>query len=156
MPVIRKKLHNALNGKELKEMILNEVTTHMEQDSYFRGHVTYPNVHFHWQLVVRSYPNNPPEFQNEIEQHLLVDNWKRDPTQLVKEGTLEGGQDIEQPDAAREGMAAVSGIVPEEESSYQHEGDPDSAQQEFAGGRMVRVKTRAGAGDDFDYAKHGF
>lgn len=158
MPVIRKRLHNALTGKELKDMILKEVSAHMDQDSYFRGHLTYPNVHFKWQLTVRSYPNNPPEFGNELEEHAVVDDWKRDPLQMVKEGVLENSQDIESPDKAREGLPDQDGIaiVPDESSVYQHDGDPDSPQQEFAGGRMVRVKTAGGAGDKFNYEKHGF
>jgi hypothetical protein len=156
MPVIRKRLHNALTGKELKEMILKEVSAHMDLDSYFRGHLTYPNVHFKWQLVVRSYPNEPPEFKNELEQAARVDDWQRDPLQMVKEGTLESEHEIDAPDKAREANQDGTAIVPEEAAAYEHEGDADSPQQEFGGGRMVRVKGASGAGENFPFEKHGF
>ena len=123
--LIRKKLYNALTGQELKKLIIDEVTRELDSDSKFRNILTYPNVHFRWQLVVRSYPNEPPEFNKEIEQSLHTEDFNQDPLQEVDERVYEGGQAIEQPDKIRE-EAVLTGAQKGAAPPSSKELDPDS------------------------------
>lgn len=54
-------LFNALNGKEAKQAIINEVTRALENDSEFREHLTFPRVSWHWKLEMKIYPRTPEE-----------------------------------------------------------------------------------------------
>lgn len=54
-------LFNALTGKEAKQVILNEVTRALENDSEFREHLTFPRVRWSWRLEMHIYPRTPEE-----------------------------------------------------------------------------------------------
>jgi len=54
-------LFNALNGKEAKQAIINEVIRALDNDSEFREHLTFPRVSWHWRLEMTIYPRTPEE-----------------------------------------------------------------------------------------------
>jgi hypothetical protein len=54
-------LYTALNGKEAKQAILNDVARALENDSEFREHLTFPRVSWTFKLEMRIYPRTPEE-----------------------------------------------------------------------------------------------
>jgi hypothetical protein len=54
-------LYTALNGKEAKQAILNDVARALENDSEFREHLTFPRVSWNFKLEMRIYPRTPEE-----------------------------------------------------------------------------------------------
>ena len=54
-------LFNALNGREAKTAILNEVARALDNDSEFREHLTFPRVSWKWRLEMEIYPRTPSE-----------------------------------------------------------------------------------------------
>jgi hypothetical protein len=54
-------IFNALNGKEAKQAILNEVSRALDNDSEFREHLTFPRVSWNWRLEMNIYPRTPSE-----------------------------------------------------------------------------------------------
>lgn len=59
-------LFNALNGRETKQVILNEITRALDNDSEFREHLTFPRVSWHWKLEMIIYPRTPEEKTVEV------------------------------------------------------------------------------------------
>lgn len=57
---------NAITGRELKEIILSELKRHLDADSRFANHVTYPVFSYRWALAVNAYPSEPPEFEVKV------------------------------------------------------------------------------------------
>jgi hypothetical protein len=53
----------ALDGTELKRIILAEVQRSLDNDAHFKRHLTYPLVSFAFSVVISAYPMEPPEFQ---------------------------------------------------------------------------------------------
>jgi hypothetical protein len=152
--LVRKKLFNPLTGRELRDMIVHEISQTLDNHGYFRNNLTYPNLHFHWILEVRSFPNEPSEFKVEVEQVMRTDDWKHDPLKEPHELTFEGGEEVTQPEKTREEIQSGSpnrAVLPDSRES-----DPDSDAYQPKGGRMVRVKTPGGAGEDFDFENEKF
>src|SRR5260370_12324949 len=56
------RVFNALNGIELKKLILTEVQKRLDNDGDFRVNLSYPIVSWEWELTVRVYPRDPAEF----------------------------------------------------------------------------------------------
>jgi hypothetical protein len=79
-------LFNALNGKEAKQAIINEVTRALENDSEFREHLTFPRVSWNWRLEMKIYPRTPEdklvEAKGEMVQMQTVPD-PLDPTKVV-------------------------------------------------------------------------
>ncbi len=72
MPAPTTRLFNALNGQELKKIILQQVEKAMDEDFHFRRHLTYPVVSFDWKLVVSAYPLQPPKFEITAEHDVVA------------------------------------------------------------------------------------
>jgi hypothetical protein len=134
----RKKIINPLSGRELAEMIVREIKSSLENHGYFRNNLTYPNVHFRWVLDVRSYPNEPPAFQVEVEQQMNVPGWKENQLEAPTEEHFESEQEIKRPETAREQLQEGA---PSQPALSSREDDPDSDAFRPKGGRMIRVKT---------------
>ncbi len=60
-------LFNALNGKEAKQAIINEVIRALDADSEFKEHLTFPRVSWKWRLEMMIYPRTPEEKVVEVE-----------------------------------------------------------------------------------------
>ncbi len=100
------RLFNALNGQELKKIIMQQVEKAIDEDFHFRRHLTYPIVSFNWNLIVSAYPLQPPEFKIGAEHDVVAAPKGEEilaPTpEQIKTFEFEGGSKIEAPDAARE------------------------------------------------------
>ena len=103
-------LFNALNGKETKTAILNEISRALDNDSEFREHLTFPRVSWSWRLEMRIYPRTPEEkiveVQDEIIEVVRDENGQLMPTvpansTHVKE-VLHAARENQAPDAIRE------------------------------------------------------
>ncbi len=57
------KLFQAIDGTELRQLILVEIAHKIDNDMRFRRHLTYPLVSFAFNIVVSAYPMEPPEFK---------------------------------------------------------------------------------------------
>lgn len=117
MPAPTTRLFNALNGQELKKIIMQQVERALDEDFHFRQHLTYPVVSFNWNLVVSAYPLQPPEFKIGAE-HDIVAAPKGEEIPMPKPeeiGTFElgGRSKIDTPNQAREesGQAVPTPIV---------------------------------------------
>lgn len=147
----RKKLLNPLDGKELQLTIEKMVKDEMDRDGMFRRNLMYPNCHIHFTLEVRSFPNEPENFGLEIEEVLTTADWKHDPLVEPDEHTIEGGEDITQPDKERESLQQELGPGYRVVAPSDRESNPDSDAFVPSGGRVVRVKKNdAAEGFDFD------
>lgn len=107
MTVPTTKLFNALNGLELREIILKQVTKALDDDWHFRRNLTYPIVRFKFRLDIHAYPQDPPEFDVETEAAMSIDpEFQPEVVDGVPIGQehieLAGGAKIEAPDKARE------------------------------------------------------
>jgi len=54
---------NAINGRELMEILLKEIRTQMEADFHFRVNLTYPLIAWNWKVCVDAYPSEPPKWE---------------------------------------------------------------------------------------------
>ena len=70
---------NALNGKEAKQAILNEVTRALDTDSEFREHLTFPRVSWNWRLEMKIYPRTPEEKVVEVKGEIVQVQSSKDP-----------------------------------------------------------------------------
>lgn len=66
------RVFNALNGTEVKEIILAEIRKAMEGDEQFQKHLTYPKVIWEWKLRVEAHPSQPSEFSQEAQGEVAV------------------------------------------------------------------------------------
>lgn len=100
------RLFNALNGQELKKIIMQQVEKAIDEDFHFRRHLTYPIVSFDWKLLVSAYPLQPPEFKIGAEHDVVAAPEGEEipaPTpEQIETFELDGSRKIEAPDAARE------------------------------------------------------
>lgn len=53
------RVFNALNGAELKKILMNEIERALDGDPDFRPHLTFPMVRWSWKLEMRVYPRDP-------------------------------------------------------------------------------------------------
>jgi hypothetical protein len=53
------RVFNALNGSELKKILMNEIERALDADPDFRPHLTFPMVRWSWKLEMRVYPRDP-------------------------------------------------------------------------------------------------
>jgi hypothetical protein len=60
------KPYNALNGREVMEIILSEMRRQLEADTRFTQHNTYPLVSWQWKLAVNVYPNEPNKWEASV------------------------------------------------------------------------------------------
>jgi hypothetical protein len=60
------KPYNALNGREVMEIILNEMRRQLEADTRFTQHQTYPLISWSWKLAVNVYPNEPNKWEASV------------------------------------------------------------------------------------------
>lgn len=103
-------LFNALNGKETKTAILNEISRALDNDSEFREHLTFPRVHWSWRLEMHIYPRTPEEkiidVQGEIIEVAKDTNGQLFPTTSEKDShvkeVLHANREAQAPDAVRE------------------------------------------------------
>jgi hypothetical protein len=103
-------LFNALNGKEAKAAILNEVARVLDNDSEFREHLTFPRVSWSWRLEMNIYPRTPQEkiveAQGEIIQVARDASGQLMPVVAEQEThvreILHADREIQAPDAIRE------------------------------------------------------
>lgn len=56
MSAANQQLFNALNGVEVKEIILRKIRAYMDDDNNFRHHITYPNVQFTFTMKMKYEP----------------------------------------------------------------------------------------------------
>lgn len=63
-------LFNAINGIELKQMILKQVEEQLSKDRCFRQHLAYPIVEWQWQLKIKAYPGDQPEVELQHSQKI--------------------------------------------------------------------------------------
>lgn len=54
------RLFHALNGEELREVILNEFKTRLEKSQFLQSHLTYPKVTYKVEVTIDSYPMSTP------------------------------------------------------------------------------------------------
>ena len=54
-----RRLFNALNGTEVKNLIVGEVARSFDQHPDFRAHITFPEVRWKWTLEIEVYPRDP-------------------------------------------------------------------------------------------------
>lgn len=80
------RLFNALNGRELAEIILAQVKAELHANYHMKQHLTYPRVKFKWNLTVEAYPLDPPEFVLSTEGEVIAQ---------VGEESDEGGKNRE-------------------------------------------------------------
>jgi len=59
---------NALSGEELKRIIMNEIQRQLDADYRFKNHLTYPQISWAWDLHVKAYPSDIPEFRIHLEK----------------------------------------------------------------------------------------
>jgi len=103
-------LFNALNGKETKTAIINEISRALDTDSEFREHLTFPRVHWSWRLEMHIYPRTPEEkiveAQGEIIEVAKDANGQLFPTTSEKDShvkeVLHANREAQAPDAVRE------------------------------------------------------
>lgn len=55
------KLFHPLTGPELREIIINEFTSKLDNSTLFQPHLTFPKAIFKIELTLESYPMNQPE-----------------------------------------------------------------------------------------------
>jgi len=118
-------LFNALNGKEAKQAIINEVSRALDNDSEFREHLTFPRVSWSWKLEMHIYPRTPEEkiveAKGEVIQVERDENGNLMPVVDEKESHTKvvlqsAPREVVAPDAVREAeglttdMAAPGGI----------------------------------------------
>jgi hypothetical protein len=60
------KPYNALNGREIMEIILSEMRRQLEADYRFKQNLTYPLVSWEWKLAMNVYPNEPSSLEAKI------------------------------------------------------------------------------------------
>jgi hypothetical protein len=58
--VVFTKLHNALNGSELRQAIITKVTEALARDQRFSTNLTFPNVAWAWKLDLLVHPSENP------------------------------------------------------------------------------------------------
>jgi hypothetical protein len=69
-PTIRP--YNALNGIEIREIILSEIKRQLENDFRFRQNVAYPLISWSWKLAVNAYPLDPPQFEVNVADKVIT------------------------------------------------------------------------------------
>ncbi|HXP82590.1 MAG TPA: hypothetical protein VN976_22010 [Verrucomicrobiae bacterium] len=57
---------NALNGLELKKIILKEIENYLDNDFHFRQSAAYPLISWGWKAAFNMYPNEPGHFEVSI------------------------------------------------------------------------------------------
>lgn len=99
----------AIDGTELKAIVLAEIAKVMDKDSKFLRHLTYPVFSFAFNIVIHAYPMEPPEFNVEgrYRRAPAADEIapKGDPERIELEGRLDVDAPAEgglAPDQARE------------------------------------------------------
>lgn len=98
----------AIDGTELKRIILSEISKQMDKDSKFLRHLTYPVFSFAFNIVIHAYPMEPPEFNVEGRYRRAPaagEIPKGDPEHIELEGRLDVDAPAEgglAPDQARE------------------------------------------------------
>jgi hypothetical protein len=55
--------YNALNGREVIEILLTELRRQLEADTRFSQHQTFPLVAWEWKCAINQYPNEPAKFE---------------------------------------------------------------------------------------------
>ncbi len=102
---------NALNGLEIKKIILAEIDRHLSQDYRFAQHLTYPVVTWAWKLAVNAYPMDSGQFQVEIGPKVAKAPGAEMPAEGAESVEIDftGGKNVAPtamtPDAARRGAA---------------------------------------------------
>jgi hypothetical protein len=86
------RIFNALNGAEVKQIILADIDKAMDGDQQFQKHLTYPQVEWTWKLTVKAYPSEPPQFGAEAAGEGTV---KATEPEIV---VLEGGRAVTKSD----------------------------------------------------------
>jgi hypothetical protein len=100
-----KRPFQAIDGSELRRIILAEVERAIEADQKFRRHLTYPVFSFAFNIVIHAYPMEPPEFNVEGRYRRAPESGeipKGDPDRIELEGRL----DVDAP--------APGGLAPDE------------------------------------------
>lgn len=92
------RLFNALNGAEVKAIILREIDQAMEADEQFSKHLTYPLVEWEWQLKVKAHQESG-EFQASADGAVAVK--QTEPMAVV----LKGGRSVMKSEALPESQA---------------------------------------------------
>ena len=64
--------YNALNGYELKKIVLREVERAIDNSGVFHISRTFPVVDWNWTLTIKAYPQEPAEDQIAISGHEAV------------------------------------------------------------------------------------
>ena len=67
------KSFNALNGREVMEIILSEMRRQMEADTRFNQNQAYPLVSWEWKLAMNVYPNDPPKWEKSVGPKVIGD-----------------------------------------------------------------------------------
>jgi len=104
------RLFNALNGAEVKEIILADIRRAMEDDMQFQKHLTYPKVEWTWQLTVKASPTEPPQFRQQAEGEITVK--QAEPEVTVLSGGRSVTKSAEQADAQAPDEARRDGGLP--------------------------------------------
>ena len=56
------RIFNALNGHEIKKIVLAQIKAEMDGNYRLKTHLTYPKIKFKWSLEIEAYPLEPPTF----------------------------------------------------------------------------------------------
>ncbi|MFH1741008.1 MAG: hypothetical protein ABIH23_18555 [bacterium] len=64
--------YNALNGHELKKIVLREVERAMDNSGIFHISRTFPVVDWNWTLKIKAYPQEPAEDEVGVSRHEAV------------------------------------------------------------------------------------
>lgn len=89
---------NALNGEEVKNVILTTIKNHLDADSRFKKHLAYPQIAWRFALAIDAYPMEP----SKIELNIGPQTVKAPGAELLVDDSfisidIKGGQNVNAP-----------------------------------------------------------
>jgi hypothetical protein len=92
------KPYNALNGREVMEIILSQIRRNLEADTRFSQHQTYPLISWRGKVAFNVYPNEPNKFDVDLGGGTLGDpKAAEDPNLKEAQVDIEIGSDVTAP-----------------------------------------------------------
>jgi len=108
--------YNALNGLELKQVILKQIETHLDATGEFMAGVTFPCVDISWNVSLKVYPKENPHIEAHGEISEKVEGFNprnRKPVELeLAQNTLGIGAQVVG-DPAKENVELRPGVSPD-------------------------------------------
>ena len=101
------RVFNALNGQELKDLILADIRKELDADPRIESHLTFPVVEWTWELKIDAYPVAEPHMEIEAKGSVgteeAVEKARKAQTaeKIIVKGTRKVSPEGQAPDEAR-------------------------------------------------------